>query len=216
MKKRWGCCVALALAFCVWLPGGQAEQVKNIGLPPNVAGGLWAPAYMNFLVTGAYLQTEEYYADVEDDYLPIAYCLYDMDADAVPELLIYNGSDAHAANGTHVYRMNGTVQYAGTIWGGPEADDPIWVSADRNYPGVFLTNGGMGFFDVTYFTMLEGVLSEELVGTLEYVPDGDDYASARTRVTESEGLYAASQQAESLPSLALGEMLQVLTAGTAD
>lgn len=176
------------------------------------SGTAWERAYALFLLSGEYLHTADYYPDVSNDYAPIAYALEDMDADGIPELVIYCGSDFHAGECAYVYRYEESVRYMNMVPGGGLDDGPICASANRNYPGLLTFNGGMGCFETDYHTILHGEgWYVERVSEEEWVWLGDDAGETTvvTRITEDDGLYQASQDQIRLPFFSLGELKEM-------
>ena len=172
----------------------------------------WQTAYAEFLQLGKHFTTAEYETDTPNDYAPIAYALLDIDGNGVPELLIYNGSNNHAGNATYVYGLvSGVmVQQLGTVYGGPQADDVIWMSMNRGYPGIFLFNGGMGYYDTSYYTIQQSILTDELVSTSMFVPPESENL-VETRQTQNEGLFQAARQRADIPFYSFEGVLSQLT-----
>lgn len=192
------------------LAGSQSSITQAFSPAKNIettyAEDEWQQAYADFLMSGKYLSAAEYYPDVANDYNPIVYALHDIDANGLPELLIYNGCDYHAANGTHVFYLDEIVKYSGTIWGGPNADDLIRLLSNHKYPGVLLLNGGGGYYEDSYFTIKQGELTEELICISEFDPYWSENL-VETRVTEDDGLYFASQDRNELKFFTTSEIL---------
>ena len=105
------------------------------------------------------------------DYDPIWFTIYDLDNNGIPELILYNGMGVEAGNCCHVYTFrNRQPDYLGTIG----RRDLLWVwSADRTYPGLFQTDGNMGYYLTDYWTLRNGQLVCETIESISYYTDPD-------------------------------------------
>ena len=174
---------------------GQQASVTQ----PPAAGG-WSQAYQSFVTNRTYLSSaQEYYNTGTTGWYEIAFALYDMDRNGVPELIISNGEDSMAGRTNHVYTFSGgNVLYLGDIG---FRESGLFYLADSSFPGLFCTDGNMGSYETEYYFLSGLYLGMEEVLVEQHYSDSDPYTELKTpvfkRMTANQALY---QTAVSFPA----------------
>ena len=173
-------------------------ETAPVTQPPAASG--WSGAYQSFVMNRTYLSSgQEYYNTETTGWYEIAFALYDMDQNGIPELIISNGEDSMAGRTNHVYTWSGgAVLYLGDI--GFRESELLYL-AGSSFPGLFCTDGNMGSFETEYYFLSGLYLGMEEVLVKQYYLDGDPYTELKTpilkRMTNNQALY---QTAVSFPS----------------
>ena len=127
----------------------------------------WEKQYKSFIDNNTYLspQSDEFFSlDGEEgnENNPIAFALYDLDNDNIPELFINNGAESYATDCTYCYGFkDNRVLFLGTL-GGSYYDKKYNTSSD--YTGIFVLGAHSGYWNVNYYCInADNRLIEELV-----------------------------------------------------
>jgi len=142
---------------------GQRITVHvSAGPPPTPTSGFtlaepWFDAYMEFVLNEEYLLTDEGY-DPYCDWGEIAFVLYDIDSDGIPELIIRNGVTMFGTYdpGYHVYTYrDGRVVNIGFLGLG-EGGGGLFYSPRTEFSGIFLYATGEGLNTIHYIELIDG------------------------------------------------------------
>ena len=111
---------------------------EQIGLPSkdddsSLIFDNWANAYKSFVLDKDFLNSGDRllgYGDLETGFTTVSFALHDMNADEIPELIIFNGFNGRDIRSNYVFTFtNGQVVYCGNT----SAD----VYIVDSYPGLF-------------------------------------------------------------------------------
>ena len=169
------------------------EGQQPVPQPQN--WGDWNSVYRSFVTYETYLASNlEYYNTETSGWYEIAYGLYDMDRNGIPELIISNGEDSMAGRANHVYTFSdGEVKYLGEI-GFRESE--LFYAPGSAFPGLFCSDGNMGSVETEYYFLSGLYLGTEEVLVKQYYSDGDPYTELSTpivkRLTNNMALYQTS------------------------
>ena len=169
------------------------EGQQPVPQPQN--WGDWNSVYRSFVTYETYLASNlEYYNTETSGWYEIAYGLYDMDRNGIPELIISNGEDSMAGRANHVYTFSdGEVKYLGEI-GFRESE--LFYAPGSAFPGLFCSDGNMGSVETEYYFLSGLYLGTEEVLVKQYYSDGDPYTELSTpivkRLTNNTALYRTS------------------------
>lgn len=176
----------------------------------------WRSAYEHLIFSKEYLNygtkgdTQDYWHLPDTggkDKNPITFSLHDMDANGVPELIIYNGGENEAVAGYHAFAFDGAKTVYLGVLGYRKGYFNIINNTD--FPGLYYINGNNGTFLGTYYTLREGNLITEIVLT-KNINSFDEYKSENiTKNTTNNALFTAC-------SNDIGEILPVFTAEEVD
>ncbi len=137
----------------------------------------------------------EFPEEFDEDYDPIAYSLYDIDADSVPEILIFNGADGYAFQNNYAYGyVDGSIIYLGDL---PGQSTSFRHGNQRDFPGVFTSDAHTGSFWTNYYFRQENSIIEENVLVAEELMDESGWTGVQEEVfrTSVNGLFEANENA---------------------
>ena len=206
MKRIVSAVIAVILALGAAVFPGAAED--------------WSAIYEDFVMNEKYLDrtrtvsengnthTEEAYfspAGPEDDSDSIAFGLYDMDRDGVPELICRNGADSEAERTNHAYTViDGGIGYIGSMG---SRGSWLYYCPDAPYQGLFCTDGAGGEIVTEYYTFDGRRIdtAEVFVWEERGEGSGDDMFSGGEFVsrTEDEALFSLAVSAGNSESLGM-------------
>ena len=180
------------------------------------ASATWQSAYREFIFNQSYLNTPDTYwgYDPDDDgtasYDAVSFALRDMNADGVPELIIYNGNEIYAGSANQLYRYSGgQVEYVDVL---PASSYNQYFCLDElALPGIFINGAHTGAYWTEYYSFNGTELQTERVwegsdftgdpdtgeNVFETDPDTGDPIPSETYRTENETLYKGYQLIES-------------------
>lgn len=143
----------------------------------------WMDAYKRFLDDEQYLKAKEWHTmEFGEDYDPIAYALYDMDKDGIPELFIHNGAESYADSITFVFfYKDGEIAYFANL---PGSSYNFRYGDISKYPGVFTDGAHTGCVWTDYYFKKGNELGQETVIMSEMDPDGTMIEDERTQDEE--------------------------------
>ena len=135
---------------------------RYASLKGGIAGSAWSTAYQRLIFSG---NPSEYGIKSADptsfgrDNVPIDYSLHDMDANGIPELIVYNGADSEAGAFFYAFTFSGDkIVNIGTLGWRMGAFNLI---DNPKYPGLFRLNGNMGYYPGRYYYIKNGKIEEE-------------------------------------------------------
>ena len=168
-------------------------ETAPVTQPPASAG--WSKAYQTFVQNRRYLSSDQvYYNTATTGWYEIAFALYDMDQNGVPELIVSDGEDSMAGRTNHVYTYSGgNVLYLGEIG---FRESVLFYLPGSSFPGLFCRDGNMGSYETEYYFLSGLYLGKEEVLVEQYYSDSDPYTMLQTpilkRITGNQALYQTS------------------------
>lgn len=162
----------------------------------------WSEAYENFVLGHFFVNDGDSrgYGNLYGECDVVSFCLYDMDGDDTPELIVFNGFEGRDLRADYIFSYDGTkVCYCGDIL------SEFYCVSD--YPGIFSTVFMSGYYmDDEYIDKYSGVtylnhstLEQYTVVTNRVEITGDwldGYGKAVIFKTDDMELYNASQQTQ--------------------
>lgn len=157
----------------------------------------WNEAYREFIVEDGYLDSDqEYgytdYGETDVQYDKVAFGLFDLDGDGVPELIAYRGAIARAFERKYIYTFaDGEVQFLGDF--GAYEGEVLYIPGAA-YGGLFDDWMQMGMGEVRYADYADGDYQDTVVYGFElhYVDidlfDLDDHYFTYEQQTEDDVL----------------------------
>ena len=145
----------------------------------------WSKLYYRFIINKQYMSISQ--PIYNSEYYPIVFSLHDLDADGTPELIMYNGCPGMAGAADYVFTCtDGKIKYVGNV-GFRQCD--LYFYNDKNYPGLFCTDGNGGWFQTDYFSLKNGAIIREGVLEKEYLADDEMEEPKITKITNDDVLY---------------------------
>ena len=162
MNKKSAIFLAFLLILYTFIPAAIAEQQN------------WYIAYYDYIMSDVYLQSgQKFVRNGDNAYEMPCFCLFDMNRDGTPELLISNADLSHAGGKTYLFSFqNNRVEVPeGAMNVSLGMHDTQYYYPDRpDYPGIFSGDGGMGYYYDSYYSFDWNVLKEDAIAETIYVP----------------------------------------------
>lgn len=162
----------LALLLCT---STLAALLLHTAPPAKAAGLDWSEAYREFLYNEEFLTRSDANAGYFGE---VSVCVYDLDADGMPELFLSNEADmARWAWYVYTYR-NGEIVYLGNCGGRTAIPH---YAPDTGFNGVFTTIAQQDNFTSFYEYLQNGKMISQRVSERQYLAEtGDDEELFRT------------------------------------
>lgn len=159
----------------------------------------WKEVYRDFIENKGYLKNAETYDTGSGQYNNelIAFALYDMDLDGIPELLINNGEESYADNSNYVYSYkDGAIIYIGIL---PGASSDFRYGENSDFPGLFIDGMHTGSSWTEYDYKNGYSIESEMVSESEdadlYYGYGSPDESVEVERTSNDKLYRENDKA---------------------
>ena len=165
MKKRiaiWS--VLLAMVLTLLAPAAFAEEEPA-----------WSAAYRSFIIDHGFTDCEQSFGyDDQDDtrnYQFVRFGLHDLGSDGVPELIAYNGINAHQGREQYIYAFEeGKVRYLDYF---THYDGDAVYAPGSPYGGLFERWSSKMYGGVCYVTYEDGQFDSTSVYEYQYIDSGD-------------------------------------------
>ena len=126
----------------------------------------WQSGYYSFVLEEGYLEKDLHLGDAISGSMDgIAFSLRDMDADGIPELLMYNGNTVYAESLVYVFTYSdGNIEMAGTM-PSPNNARLVCMPDDPACPGIFGIGAHTGAYWADYYWVEDGGVRLENIMT---------------------------------------------------
>ncbi len=189
------------LVFSLEITDVQGRNYRNEAAVTGTSELQWAIEYRSFVLENGYAAYEtvdqngnevrfypEEIAGVQN-LSPVAFALYDMDRNGIPELLAYNGK-ANDAGEIYAFTFrDNQFHFAGTVgFGGCD----LFFYDDVTYSGLFCIDGDEAVEHASYFKLENGQILREDLASFNHYPNGEtrwSYYPEVTMLTSDHALY---------------------------